>query len=188
MRRTEDISLSDEVILKQFRKNRREGFRLIYEKYADRLFTVCRRYSVDDQEAKDSLHESMLKVFDRLKTFNFEGEGSLYKWITRLTINLILDKKKSIRRQAKALSLYNEVDFTEPDADQIEVLSIEEVEKLVEKLSPIRKVVFYLYFFEGYSHKEIAELLGITENGSSSTLSKAKKDMAELLCFHIREE
>ena len=95
MARQEEItSPRDERILELFKENKLEGFNLIYSKYGDPLFSVCSRYSNDREEAEDFFHDAMLKIFDKIGGFKPNSEGGLFWWMKRLTVNMILDKRK----------------------------------------------------------------------------------------------
>ncbi len=179
--------MSDEQLADLLKRNRREGFRLTYEKYADRLLAVCRWYSVNGRDAVDLLHEAMLKFYDKSGSFVYQGEGSLYRWLKRLTVNMILDKNKWKRRhRVECLQdLSSEVMDTD-DALPFE-LTADDIHKIMDTLSPQKRQVFNLYYLEGYSHKEIGDLLGISENGSSSFLSKVRRELAEKVRKNINE-
>ena len=180
-----DRAMSDEKILEEFQRNKKEGFRLMYEKYADRLLSVCRRYSVDGGDAMDYLHEAMLKIYDKMDYFHLDGEGSLIRWMTRVAVNMILDTKKLEKRKNLAGLTENDSQEPEPSIDQIMELSFDMIDSMLSHLSPIKRTVFNLFYMEEYSHKEIAELLRITENGSSSILSKARKELAAMILDYL---
>jgi RNA polymerase sigma-70 factor (ECF subfamily) len=182
----DSIVSSDEGILELFRKDRREAFRLLYDEYAGRLFSVCNRYIVDEQLAADLLHETMLKVYDHLSSFKYDGEGSLFRWMSRIAVNMILDKKKWARRHRLQVSelVWNQI--PEPELESDDEIPAEEMRKMIGRLSPIKRAVFNMYCIEGYSHREIGSLLGISENGSSSTLSKAKKELAAMIIDYLK--
>ena len=183
-----DRAMSDERILEVFQRNRKEGFRLIYEKYADRLLSVCHRYSVDGGDAMDYLHEAMLKIYDRMDRFHPDGEGSLLRWMTRVAINMILDTKKLEKRKNLTILTENDSQEPEPSIDQITELPFDVLANMLSSLSPIKHTVFNLFYMEEYSHKEIAELLRITENGSSSILSKARKELAAMILEYLKSK
>ncbi|MBR5174553.1 MAG: sigma-70 family RNA polymerase sigma factor [Bacteroidales bacterium] len=180
------ISESEKRIIGIFRKNKTEGLRLIYTEYADRLFSVCYRYVMDKQEAYDITHETMLKVYDRLPSFKYNGEGSLFRYIARVAINMILDKKKITRRHRGQINEEVWSDIPEPSVENDLEIPEEALLKMIERLTPVKRSVFNMYCIDGYSHKEIGSLLGISENGSSSILSKAKKELSSMLTEYIK--
>ena len=180
--------MSDERILELFRKDNKEGFRLMYEKYADGLLTVCRRYSVVDDDAMDYLHESMLKIYDKMDSFRYNGEGSLFRWMTRVAVNMILDKKRRERHMLLTSMIENVDKSPEPSVNKVMGLTYNEICELLSRLSPIKGTVFKLFYLEEYSHKEIARLLRITEKGSSSILSKAKKELSVVIIDYLNNK
>ena len=178
--------LSDEQLEDLFRKDRREGLRLTYVKYADGLYSVCRRYAVDDQEAQDFFHDAMLRVYDKAGAFRSQGEGSLLRWMSRVAVNMIVDGMRK-KRNVRLLSMEEAViDVPEPSPEQASMIPVEEMRRMIGSLSPVKKMVFNLFCIESYSHKEIGKMLGITEEGSSSTLSKARKELAAMVNEYIK--
>ena len=173
--------MSDKTIIELFRRDKREGFRLVYDKYANRLFSVCNRYTMNEQEAADLVHDTMLKVYDRLPYFKNEGEGSLFRWMVKIAVNMIFDKRKWKRRHLTQVSETVWTSIPEPVIENDNNIPEEEARKMIGRLSPIKRIVFIMFCIEGYSHKEIGAFLGISENGSSSTLSKAKKELAAMI-------
>jgi len=137
------------------------------------------RYTANSDEAKDLLHDGFLKVFENIKNFNYSG--SFEGWVRRIMINTTIDhyrKNKNIftRDAEEFKNLQNE----EPDYDVLSKLRVEEILKAVQSLSPAYKAVFNLYVIEGYSHKDIAEELGITVGTSKSNLAKAKNNLKKM--------
>lgn len=143
----------------------------IYRTMAGKMYALCCRYVKDRMEAEDVLVTSFTKVFDRIH--QFKGEGSFEGWIRRIVVNEAL----SYLRKNK--SMFLEMDIAtaqhEPDASTLsQPLEADDLLKLVADLPTGYRMVFNLYAIDGYSHKEIAEQLGITENTSKSQLSRAR--------------
>lgn len=142
------------------------------------MYSVCRRYVMQLQEAEDILVCGFTKVFQKLN--QFKGQGSFEGWIRRIMVNEALT---FIRRNK---SMYLEVEIEkasrEPDFNKLsDQLEVEDLEKLIDRLPMGYKTVFNLYAIEGFSHKEIAEKLGISENTSKSQLSRARVHLQKLL-------
>ena len=178
---------TDEIILTQYKKNRRDGFRLLYQKYSERILSVCRRYSADDGQAMDYFQDVMLRVNDRLETYRFKGEGSLLLWLSRVTVNLIVDKMRD-ENKVEILDLSDigrEIEDT--SYEDSEKIPVEEMIKMIDRLSPVKREVFNLHCIDGYSHKEVGTMLGITEDGASSLLSKARKDLSEMIKEYLNK-
>lgn len=142
------------------------------------MYSVCRRYVMQLQEAEDILVCGFTKVFQKLD--QFKGQGSFEGWVRRIMVNEALT---FIRRNK---SMYLEVEIEkasrEPDLNKLsDQLEVEDLEKLIDQLPMGYKTVFNLYAIEGFSHREIAEKLGISENTSKSQLSRARVHLQKLL-------
>ena len=188
MARQEEItSPRDERILELFKENKLEGFNLIYSKYGDPLFSVCSRYSNDREEAEDFFHDAMLKIFDKIGGFKPNSEGGLFWWMKRLTVNMILDKRKYQRRHKNISIDEVEGELAEPTAERIHDVPIAAIREMVASLPTYKKLVFNMFYIDDYSHKEIGEMLGITENTSSSILSKARRDLGIMIKDYLKK-
>lgn len=167
--------------LENNRRSQEELFRLYYGK----MLSVCMRYANDRDSAEEVLQEGFIKIFDKLKAFNYEG--SFEGWMRRIMSNTAID---SIRKAKKNPILTDNDEDFKLGAEDPMVLS-EELESLemkgeiameaIQQLSPAYKAVFNLYVLEDYTHKEIAEILGISEGTSKSNLSKAKVNLQKIL-------
>ena len=144
---------------------------------------VCLRYSKDQDEAKDILHDGFLKVFDSVHKYNFKG--SFEGWVRRIIVNTTVDffrknkiKSKSLDYEADILDLesWNEQD----DTSMFNQFNMQEVMAEIQNLSPAYRTVFNMFVLEEYSHKEIADQLGISVNASKSNLSKAKINLRKV--------
>lgn len=140
--------------------------------FAPKMFVVCLRYSKNREEAEEVLQEGFLRVFQFLH--QFREEGSLEGWIRKIMVNCALQRLRSNSRLAPVLNIesYNEQFALQANIES--QISSKELLQLVMSLPPAYKMVFNLYVFEGYKHKEIAEMLGISEGTSKSNLSDAR--------------
>lgn len=154
--------------LREDRKCQEEVFR----RFAGKMMAVCVRYTRHKMEAEDILQDAFIKVFDNLSKFKFKG--SFEGWVRRIVINTALKNygKRGFRQEQIGMDQYQEVPM-EPSV--YSHLQEEELLNLVAKLPDGYRIVFNLYAIEGYSHKEIAETLGIQESTSRSQLVKARK-------------
>ena len=144
----------------------------LYNLFADDMFGVCLYYSPDRSEAEDTLHEGFLKVFNNIGSL--KGEGSLKGWIRRIMVNTALEK---FRKKSPLYVLDNDGYETSGDIDReniISNISADDLITLIHDLSPQYRMVFNLYALEGYSHKEIAEMMKISEGTSKSNLARAR--------------
>jgi len=143
----------------------------LYDRYAGLLHALCCRYIKEKMEAEDVLIIAFSKIFDRID--QFKGEGSFEGWMKKIVVN------ESLTYLRRNKNMYLEMDIEaadrEPDFDRLEShLQAEYLMKMIEALPEGYRTVFNLYAIDGYSHKEIAEQLGITENTSKSQLSRAR--------------
>ncbi len=144
---------------------------LLYKKFSSKMYGVCLRYSGNVDDANDLLQEGFIKIFKNLH--KFRGEGSFEGWIRRIFVNT------SIEHFRKKIKLYNVTEVQEntvedTDLTILDTLAEKDIIAIVNELSPGYKTVFNMHVVEGYSHKEIAEILGITEGTSKSQLARAK--------------
>jgi RNA polymerase sigma factor (sigma-70 family) len=136
------------------------------------MMVVCLRYSKNREEAEEVLQEGFLKVFDKIS--QFKGEGSFEGWIRKIMVNCALQRYRSTKTLQPLLNLEAvKQDFSGDDEIGSHV-SVKELIKLVQQLTPMYKMVFNLYVFEGMKHREIAALLDISEGTSKSNLSDAR--------------
>ena len=151
----------------------------LYTRYAARVYTLCRRYSDGPDEAKDLMQETFLKALDKISTFRYTGNGSLYGWISRIAINLALNQIKRRRWRTVPLDFESQDKLPEPTEEEMEAIPPEKLLEWISELPGMRKAVFNLYCLDGYSHKEIAKMLGVSEKGSAGMLAKARKQLKE---------
>ncbi len=147
------------------------------------MLVVCLRYARHEMEAEDILQDSFIKIFDNISKFEFKG--SFEGWIRRIVINTALKhySKKSFKQEQIGVDAHPDFPL-EPDA--YAHLNEEELLNLIAKLPDGYKVVFNLYAIEGYSHKEISDMLGIQESTSRSQLVKARK-MLQAMIFDLQK-
>ena len=182
--------MNENEIIKGCLKNDRACQKVLFEYYYDKMFGVCLRYSKSSDEAKDIVLEGFLKVFTRIKTFNHSG--SFEGWIKRIIVNTALDNLRKSKQNYLIVSTVYADDKTmdiaaEVDDDELALhLGKEEILKAVQQLTPAYRTVFNLYVIEEYTHKEIAELLDISEGTSKSNLSKAKFNLRKNLTHLIK--
>jgi RNA polymerase sigma-70 factor (ECF subfamily) len=167
----------DEQIVKDCIAGKRQAQKMLFDNFAPLMLGVCMRYCGDRDEAEDILQEAFIKVFQNIHTFR--GEGSLAGWIKRVivnhAINYINKKNKAARhekideiRETDIIDLNPVIEF--PDEYNPALLL-----KLIQELPAGYRTVFSLHVFEDYGHKEISELLGISENTSKTQLFKARR-------------
>lgn len=152
--------------------------RTIYETHVQYLFAVCKRYIADPDEAKDVLQESFIKIFNNLHRFEDRGPGSLRSWMRRIVVNESLSRLRS--SAGLRLVTFDEEQHDLPDEEpQVEGIPMQVLQEMIRALPDGYRTVFNLRVFEEMEHKEIARLLGISENTSYSQFSRARALLAE---------
>ncbi len=176
---------NESEIIKGCLKNDRASQKALYEHFYNRMLGVCMRYARDSDEAKDILNEAFLKVFNSLKTF--ASKGSFEGWVKRVIVNSAIDHLRKNRQQylivntVYANGMARNMEEETDDDELLSRVSKEEIMKAVQKLSPAYRAVFNLFVMEEYSHKEISDMLDISEGTSKSNLAKAKFNLRKNL-------
>ncbi|MCL7754088.1 sigma-70 family RNA polymerase sigma factor [Polaribacter sp. Z022] len=161
-------------LIKKAINNNREAQQQLFELHSPKMLGVCRQYVKDMHHAEDLLLSGFLKVFTNLH--KFKHEGSFEGWIRRIMVNTCI----SYLRKKNLVDLSDE-DFVFNDSatESLENTTVEDIQKLIDKLPEGYKMVFNLFAIEGYKHSEIAEQLGISVSTSKSQLFKARKILQE---------
>lgn len=171
----------DAVLAERCKKQDRQAQQELFALYAPRLLALCCRYIKDRAEAEDVMITGFTKIFNRID--QYKGEGSFEGWMKKVMVNEALSQLR------KTKNMYLETDLEaadrEVDWNTLEnTLEAEDLLKVITALPEGYRVVFNLYAIDGYSHKEIADQLGISENTSKSQLSRARvwlqKNLSEL--------
>lgn len=173
------MHLSIEEIIRGCKENDSIAQEALFKLYSKKLMTVCLRYSSCREDAEDLFQESMIKIFQSLHTF--EEKGSVEGWMRRIITNNAI---KEFRKRKYLSSLSEPESFNLPvftDDDVIEKMSGEELMGVIHKLPEGSRMVFNLFVIEGYSHKEISEMMQISEGTSKSQFFNAKKILKNLL-------
>ena len=141
--------------------------------------TLCLRYTRNDADAVEALNNGFLKVFKNIQRYE-PAQGSLYTWIRTIVVNSCLDfiKVRSRTEQHKELNETTDVDIP---AEVVSKMKATELLKLVRELPPATQAVFNLYVIEGYNHKEVAQMLGISDGTSKWHLSEARKSLQQMI-------
>jgi RNA polymerase sigma factor (sigma-70 family) len=152
---------------------------ILYKLYSAKMYGVCLRYAQNSMEAEDILQEGYIKVFTYLKDYRFEG--SLEGWVRRTIVNTAINYYKHRIREAQEISL-ERVDLLNQGTESIlDAMSANDLLLLIQKLPEGYRMVFNLCVIEGYTHKEIGEMLNISENTSKSQLSRARNALQNMI-------
>lgn len=171
--------MDDDQLVKRCVKGKQSAQKLLYERFSDKMFGVCLRYVHRRDAAQDVLQDGFVKVFKHLK--KYKSKGSLEGWIRRIIVNTALDYIRKEKSKGYTVPVEEVSYLLEKNDYIIEKMSADELLKLIHTLPEGFRNVFNMYALEGYSHKEIAELLNITESTSKSQYSRAKVQLRELV-------
>lgn len=168
----------EQELIKGCIRRERGAQKRLYDTFSSKMFTLCSRYVKNSMEAEDVLVTAFTKILDKID--QYKGEGSFEGWIRRIVVNEALTWLRRNRNMYLELEL--EAANYEPDYQTIsDHLEAEDLLKMIGELPSGYRIVFNLYAIDGYSHKEIAEQLGISENTSKSQLSRARAYLQKLL-------
>jgi len=160
-------------------KGDRKAQERLYKNYYRAMITVCLRYTKNDEDAVEVLNNGFLKVFRSIQRYE-SSQASLYTWIRTIVVNTCLDFIKQKQRIEKVNELNDDTEVhIAPEV--ISKMKTAELLNQVRRLAPATQAVFNLYAIEGYSHKEIARLLNISEGTSKWHLSEARKNLQQLI-------
>jgi RNA polymerase sigma factor (sigma-70 family) len=152
--------------------------RLLWDKYAPQLFGVCMRYCRNRSEAEEVLQEGFIKIFDRLS--QYKQNGSFEHWLRRIMINTALTYLRLSKKFVNELDVYELGEVFLTDTNPLKQLEAKDLMKLIQVLPLPQQSVMNLFSIDGYSHQEIAHLLGISEAASRVMLHRAKAKLIEL--------
>lgn len=162
--------MTEKELIKQCRKHNRSAQNELFGKYKDTLFFISLKYCRNEADAEDNLHDAFITIFQKMKTY--KNKGSFEGWMKRITIFKAIDKYKV----QKPLNIEINNDILE---GQVEIaadpdITLDQLLKLIQELPDQYRLVFNLYQMDGFSHKEIAALLNISEGTSKSNYHRAK--------------
>lgn len=168
----------EQELIKRCIRRERDAQKHLYDTFSPKMYALCCRYVKDSMEAEDVLVTAFTKILDKIE--QYKSEGSFEGWIRRIVVN------ESLTYLRRNKNMYLELDLEaanyEPDYQTIsDHLEAEDLLKMIGELPSGYRIVFNLYAIDGYSHKEIAEQLGISENTSKSQLSRARVYLQKIL-------
>lgn len=157
-------------------ENDRRAQKVVYEQLYGRMLSVCKRYADDEDAAKDMVSVGFIKVFKHISDFGFKG--SFEGWVRRIMVNVALDDLKRNRLKSTLFVSWEQVGYDNESYignAAIDRLNIKDLYAIIEKLSPVSRAVFNMYVIDGFSHKEIAEKMNISEGTSKWHVSNARQ-------------
>tara|TARA_R110002050_G_scaffold57711_4_gene129908 strand:+ start:881 stop:1414 length:534 start_codon:yes stop_codon:yes gene_type:complete len=162
--------LTLDELIKQCKKQNATAQGELYSKYNRVLFAICLRYSPNYTEAEDNLQDAFITIFKKVEQYN--GKGSFEGWMKRVTVNTVLQKY----RKQRTFEIVDEGQIEDEAEVEIESeeIPLDFLLKIVQELPDRYRLVFSMYVMDGYQHKEIAEMLGISDGTSKSNLARAR--------------
>ncbi len=177
---SESHFMSDEQLVNDCIQEKPSAQKYLFDKFSRTMMGVCMRYARDSQEAQDIMQDGFIKVFNSIS--GFHHDGSLEGWVKRIMINTALDAYRRNKKRINDIELDNEHAMEISHDDHIvEGMSADYLLKIIQLLPEGYKLVFNMFAIEGYSHKEIADQLGISVNTSKSQYSRARTHLQKLL-------
>lgn len=157
----------------------RNAQRKLYELYSGKMMGVCLRYCKDKETAKDLLHDGFLKIYTHLDSF--EGKGSFEGWMRRIMVNTALEYLRKRSDEGYNMDIEEAFTLTSDDYGVLEKMQADELIKTIQRLPDTYRTTFNLFVVEGYSHKEISEVMNITESSSRVYLTRAKQMIQQMI-------
>jgi RNA polymerase sigma-70 factor (ECF subfamily) len=171
--------MTEEQLVKACISGNASAQKEFYDLFAKKMMGVCLRYTNDYEEAQDVLQDGFIKVYAKLS--KFVNKGSLEGWVRRIMVNTALDHYRKNKKFQKDVEIDSVSFKLEKQEYIVEEINAQDLLKIIQSIPEGYRVVFNLFAIEGYSHKEIAEQLGVTESTSKSQYSRAKKMLRKIL-------
>jgi RNA polymerase sigma factor (sigma-70 family) len=174
--------MTDREIVEGCLSGNAQMMKVLYDTYSGRMMSLCLRYAGSRDEAKDILQDGFIKVFEKLSQFS--GQGALSGWISTIMVNTALIHIRKMKREGIVEDIDDAFYLSNDDHSVLDKMGADELMKLIVAMPPGYRTVFNMFAIEGYSHREIAEELQITESTSKTQFKKAKaylkKEILEL--------
>lgn len=154
----------------------------LYKRFSSKMYAVCLRYASNSDDAQDILQDGFVKIFKNLE--KFRGEGSFEGWVRRIFVNTAIEH---LRKKTPMVSIGEKEERALPlsEKNALDNLAEKDILALIQQLSPGYRTVFNMYVIEGYTHKDIGEILGISEGTSKSQLARARVILQDKVKEHL---
>jgi len=162
----------DKSLIEKLKKNDRKAQEAFYRFFAPKMFGVCLRFSADSDDAEDIMQDGFIRVFRYIK--DYRGDGSFDGWVRRTIVNTAINHYKRRIKRSFTKRIEHAGLAAGFNANIIEQMTANEILDVIRELPDGYRTVFNLNIIEGYTHREIGEMLGISENTSKSQLSRAR--------------
>jgi RNA polymerase sigma factor (sigma-70 family) len=166
-----------EDLIEKCKAGERKAQEQLYKQFASKMLGVCMRYATDRMEAEDMLQNGFIRVFQKMA--DFRGEGSFEGWVRRIMVHCSIEYYRKHHKMLQVADLKETGNEPSVNAVAMSNLDAKDLMALIQHLSPGYRMVFNLYAIEGYSHREIGEIMNISEGASKSQLSRARSILKE---------
>lgn len=171
-------------LVQRSQRGDRQAQNELYKLYARAMFNICRRMMGNDEDAKDVLQEAFITAFGSIRSL--KNESTFSAWIKRIVVNHCLNALKKKRIMTVDIDEHDQCEDEGTDTDNYSRYEARRILSAIDQISEGCKTVLNLYLFEGYDHKEIGQILGITESASKAQYSKARSKIRNLLEINKR--
>ena len=176
----------DKSFIQRLKSGDERAQKAFYQYFAPKMFGICLRFSNNSAEAEDLLQEGFIRIFNHIK--DFRGEGSIEGWVRRTIVNTAINFYKKRIKQGTSTALENIREKIPDSLPVIDKMAADELLEVIQQLPDGYRTVFNLSVIEGYSHKEIGEMLDISENTSKSQLSRARVSLQKKIQSLYKKE
>lgn len=173
---------NEQKLLSAINQGDRTAMKQLYERYKGYAMSIGLRYIPEVDNVEDVVQDSFITILTSIGKFDYRGEGSLKGWIGRIVANKAIDFVKKNER----ITFVDTIPDKQEDEPEIERIPPDELTAMIARLPSGCRMILNLYVFEHYSHKEIANQLGIKENTSSSQLSRARQLLTKMMTDYIK--
>ena len=176
---------TEQELLSSIRSGDKSALRRLYCRYSGYAMAIGLRYIPQSEEVRDVIQDSFVKILTSIERFEYRGEGSLKSWVSRIVANSAVNY---LRQYERFLFVSNIPDEADEDSPDIEMVPPEVLLEMIGRLPANYRTVLNLFVYEQYSHKEIAQQLGIKENTSFSHFHRAKKMLARMIKEYLSKQ
>ena len=177
-------TLSEQDLIRGCIRNDRRMQEVLYKQYCSSMLIICRSYAKNEQDAIEVLQDGFLKIFQQIDRYD-SAKASIYTWMRTIMIRTAIDFLRKRNKRQVAIEWKEEHDPT-IDAEALERMSAQQILSLLQLLPATTRAVFNLYITEGYNHREIGEILNVSEGTSKWHLSEARKYLTNSLKVKAR--
>ncbi len=176
--------MNEKSLIKQCCKNNRTAQKELFEMYKDTLYCTSLKYCRNDADAEDNLHDAFITIFEKIKTF--KNKGSFEGWMKRITIFKAIDKYKN--RKEISVKINEEILVATEDYNEELNICLNDLLKIIQQLPDQYRLVFNIFQLDGFSHKEVAKMLSISESTSKSNYHRAKALLRDKITSYNAEK